>query len=65
MLVKRLILVVVSLAFGFAVTFALITLVGTNLEEYGGMYTFFTTLALACALAVWLDKFMGTELLPK
>ncbi len=65
MFVKRLVLIVISLAVGFAVTLALITLVGTNLEEYGGMYTFFTALALACALAVWLDKFMGTDLLPK
>jgi hypothetical protein len=65
MLIKRLILAVISLVFGFAVTYATITAVGTNLEEYGGMYTFFTALALACALGIWLDKLMGTEILPK
>lgn len=65
MLVKRLALAVISLAVGFVITYGVITVVGTTLEEYGGMYTFFTALSIGCALGIWLDKFMGTELLPK
>lgn len=65
MLVKRLALAIISLAVGFVITYGVITVVGTTLEEYGGMYTFFTALSIGCALGIWLDKFMGTELLPK
>lgn len=66
MLVKRLALVAISLTVGFLVTwFIVITIAETNLEQYGVWYTGFTALAIASALAVWLDKFMGTEILPK
>ena len=68
MLVKRLILVVLSLAIGFVLTVAAVYapfIADTNLEEYGFLYTFFTVLSLALAAGVWLDKFMGTEILPK
>ncbi|MEM7118565.1 MAG: hypothetical protein AAF614_39465 [Chloroflexota bacterium] len=65
MLVKRLILAVISLVFGYGVTFLLTIAMSTTIAEYGGIYTFFTALSLACALGIWLDKFMGTELLPK
>jgi hypothetical protein len=39
--------------------------IGTNPQEYGFLYYTFTALSLACALAIWLDKFMGTQILPK
>ena len=65
MLAKRLILVAISFVVGFVLTLGITFAIGTTLEEYGGIYTFFTTLALACAIAIWLDKFMGTDLLPK
>lgn len=65
MILKRLILAAISFAFGFGVTFLLTIAMGTTIAEYGGIYTFFTALSLACALGIWLDKFMGTELLPK
>ena len=65
MLVKRLILVAVSLAFGVAATFGILLAVGTDYDTYGFGYFFFTSLALACFLAIWLDKFMGTQILPK
>ncbi|MBK7897309.1 MAG: hypothetical protein WAS33_16795 [Candidatus Promineifilaceae bacterium] len=68
MLVKRLLVVVISLAIGFGLTVAAVYapfIADTTLEEYGIYYTFFTTVAFACALAIWLDKFMGTEMLPK
>lgn len=65
MLVKRLSLVVISLVVGFVLTWAIAVGIGTNLEEYGGVYTFFTALSLACALGVWLDKFMDTKILPE
>lgn len=68
MLVKRFLLVVISLAVGFGVTWAVVNasfIAGSNLEEFGFTYTFFTTLSLAIAVGIWLDKFMGTEILQK
>ena len=65
MLVKRLGVAVVSFLIGFGLTFIIVRFIGTTLEEYGPIYTFFTSLSLACAIAIWLDKFAGTEMLPK
>jgi hypothetical protein len=65
MLIKRLILALISIAFGVAATFLIMMLIGTNYYTYGFGYTFFTSLALACFLGIWLDKFMGTNLLPE
>lgn len=65
MLLKRLILAVISIGFGVAVTALVVYLIGTTPEEYGSIYFSFTALALACALGIWLDKFMNTEILPK
>ena len=65
MLVKRLGIGVISLLVGFGLTILIVNLIGTTLEEYGVYYTFFTSLALGCAIAIWLDKFLGTEMLPK
>jgi hypothetical protein len=65
MLIKRLILAVISIIFGVAATFLIIFLVKTDYATYGFGYTFFTSLALACFAGIWLDKFMGTDLLPE
>ena len=65
MLFKRLILVVISLAFGIIVTFAITILIGTTPAEYGFGYFSLTSIALAFAIGFWLDKFMGTKLLPE
>ena len=65
MLVKRLALAAISLVTGFVFTYLIVIGIGTNLEEYGGTYTFFTALSLGCVVGIWLDKFMGTEILPK
>lgn len=65
MQIKRLLLAVISIAFGVVVTGAITFLIGTTPAEYGFMYFFFTALCLAIGLAIWLDKFMNTEILPK
>ena len=65
MLVKRLILALVSLAFGALATTGIVFAIGSNPAEYGFVYFLFTALSLACALAIWLDKFMQTNILPK
>lgn len=65
MLVKRLILTVVSIGFGVLTTILIVLLIGTTPSEYGLVYFTFTALSLAIALAVWLDKFMETNILPK
>ena len=66
MLIKRFSRVIISFAVGFIATWAIIiTIAQSNLQIYGPWYTFFTSLAIGCAVGVWLDKFMGTELLPK
>jgi hypothetical protein len=65
MLVKRLLLAIISIAFGVGATIGIVYLIGTTPDEYGGAYFTFTALALAVALGIWLDKFMATEILPK
>ena len=66
MLIKRLALAVISLVTGFLITWLVVVYIAeTNLEQYGIWYTGFTALSIACAIGVWLDKFMGTEILPK
>lgn len=66
MLIKRLALVVISLVVGFVLTWLTVIFIAeTVLEQYGFWYTSFTALSIACAIGVWLDKFMGTEILPK
>lgn len=67
MLIKRLILVIISLAIGFGLTTAILytDYVGTTIAEYGGIYYVTTGLSFAVVAAIWLDKFMKTEILPK
>lgn len=65
MLIKRLILALISIAFGVVTTLLILWAIGTDYYTYGFGYTFFTSLALACFLGIWLDKFMGTGLLPE
>ena len=65
MLVKRLILAVISIAFGVIVTIGITLFVQATPAVYGPVYFSLSSLALAVALGVWLDKFMGTGLLPK
>jgi hypothetical protein len=38
---------------------------GTTVAEFGAFYFFMTSLAFGIAIALVLDKFAGTELLPK
>lgn len=65
MLVKRLLLAAISIAVGLGLTVLITMLIGTTPAEYGAVYMIFTSLSLAIALGIWLDKFMGTNLLPK
>ncbi len=65
MVVKRILLVLICAAFGISATFGIVLLIGTTPAVYGTAYFFFTALALAIALGIWLDKFMGTEILPE
>lgn len=65
MLVKRLTLAVISIVVGALVTTGITFAIGTTPAEYGLVYFFFTSLALAVAVGIWLDKFMQTEILPK
>lgn len=65
MVMKRVAVVVISAVLGFLLTWGTVELVGTNLEEYGVTYTFFTALSLACAVGVWLDLVLGAKILPK
>lgn len=65
MLAKRLLLTIISLAFGIIATILITSLIGTTPAEFGSVYFTFTALALALALGIWLDKFMETDILPK
>lgn len=65
MLLKRLILVAISLGAGFGITVLITMLIGTTPAEYGAIYMVFTTLSLAIAIGIWLDLILGTKILPK
>ena len=74
MLVRRILLVVISLVIGYAATFLLVNFVlGTTVAEfwrgpeepYNIHYFLLVGFFLALAVGIWLDKFMKTEILPK
>ena len=73
MLLKRIGLVIISLVIGYAITFLIVVLLGTSVEEFwmgpeepvSIPYFLLVGFFLALAAAIWLDKFMGTEILPK
>ena len=73
MLVKRILLVVISLAVGYAITYLLTLLLGTTVAEFWVgpeqpvqiPYFILVGLFIAIAGGRWLDKFMKTEILPE
>ncbi|MFN2189249.1 MAG: hypothetical protein ACK2T3_10820 [Candidatus Promineifilaceae bacterium] len=73
MLLKRIGLVVISLVIGYAITFGIVLLLGTSVEEFwmgpehpvSIPYFLLVGFFIALAASIWLDKFMGTEILPK
>ncbi len=74
MLIKRLLLAVISLGLGYAITYFIVTiLLETSVAEYWAgpelpvniPYFILTGIFFGLGIAVWLDKFMGTEILPK
>lgn len=73
MLVKRVALVVVSLVIGYATTFLITLLLGTSVAEFwmGSEqpvplpYFLLVGFFIALAVAIWLDKFLGTKILPE
>ena len=66
MLVKRILVIVISLIIGAVVTVAMIELVlDTTVAEYGTLYFVLTAFFLGAAVGIWLDKFLGTEFLPE
>jgi len=74
MLVKRLIVWVVSMAIGFALAAAFVTLIlpwmGPNngnpisIQKFGNIYFIVMAVPIGLIFVVWLDKFMGTRILP-
>lgn len=66
MLVKRLLLFVIALVLGAVITWLIVRFVlGTSVAEYGGLYFGLTSFFFGAFFGVWLDKFMGTGLLPE
>lgn len=74
LLLRRIAVIVISLAIGFGITLVEVTNnlkigptqigLNTTLSDYGLDYTILTTLAFAIAFGIWLDKFMNTKMLP-
>ncbi len=71
--VRILLLIVIAIIFGFVVTHVGMWLMNTNAEEYGlyfgtegdGLaYYPLTIIFGALGIAIWLDKWLGTEILP-
>ena len=66
MLLKRLLLVIISLVLGALITTGIVIfLLNTTVGEYGTFYFSMTAFFIACAIGIWLDKFMDTRLLPE
>lgn len=74
MLIKRILLAVISLGLGYGITFFIVTvLLETSVAEFwvgpelpvNIPYFILTGLFIGLAIGIWLDKFMGTEILPK
>jgi len=66
MLLKRLLLVIISLVLGILITTGIVIFVlNTTVGEYGTFYFSMTAFFIACAIGIWLDKFMDTRLLPE
>jgi hypothetical protein len=73
MLFKRILLIVISLVIGYAVTFLITVLLDTTVAEFWlgpeqpvpFPYFILVGIFIALAVAIWLDKFMSTEILPK
>jgi membrane-anchored protein YejM (alkaline phosphatase superfamily) len=73
LLVRRLIVWGVSFALGFLVAYLLVVVGlplininarGMTIDRYGIIYFLVTMVPLALVFVVWLDKFMGTKILP-
>ena len=73
MILRRILLIVISLFIGYVLTYLITLLLGTSVEEFwmGSEeplpfpYFLLTGFFIAIAAGIWLDKFMGTEILPK
>lgn len=74
MLVRRILLAVLSLVIGYAATYLIVIfLLDTTVAEFWRgpeqpfeiPYFLFVGFFLALAVGIWLDKFLGTEILPK
>lgn len=63
--IKRILLAIISLIIGFGATYLIVVFIlNTVMSDYGTVYVVLTGLSIACAVGIWLDKFMKTELLP-
>ena len=66
MFVKRLVLALISIAVGVLVTELIVAFILDTIRgHYGTMYYALTVMFIAIALGIWLDKFMGTDILPE
>lgn len=74
MLIRRTLLVVIAFIFGFAATHLALWLMNTTPQEFGlwfgtegdGIaYYPLTIIFFALGIAIWLDKWLDTQILPK
>jgi hypothetical protein len=74
LLIKRLVVWVVSMALGFGLAAAFVTLIlpwmgphngnPISIQKYGYLYFLVTAFPLGLMFVVWFDKFLGTRILP-
>ena len=76
--IRRLIVWVVSMVLGLLVGYGIITIgfdmlplfsavqtkQGVTIDEYGMLYYLFTSVPIGLVFVIWLDAFMGTQILP-
>jgi hypothetical protein len=71
--VRRLIVWGVSFALGFVISWAIVVIgfpilkpvaAGMTIADYGTIYFLVTMVPISLVFVIWLDKFMGTKILP-
>jgi hypothetical protein len=77
--VRRLMVFVVGMGLGFVTAFLIISVgfdllplfttiqspQGVSIAEYGIIYFLVTAIPIGIIFIIWIDKFVGTEILPK
>lgn len=63
MLIRRIAMFVISMVIGIVLQFGIVQILGTNYEEFGWGFFWPSAFFIGLGFAIWLDKFMKTDIL--